>query len=381
MVYLHLFKDVAAKLNGFLIKFQTYSPMVPFLSEELGDILRWLMRFFIQKSVLKKAKNAKQLAEVDVMDDSNIKLKTCIKLTTSGAIALEKTPSKLHEGLKNSWVSFLKSIISKIQERSSLTKKLVLSAASLDPLMMAHVDIESLLSMFEGITDVMLKNNRLSHKESESAKDQFEKIVKKVVSCNKEQFINFNFKTSRVDEFLSFYVATKSYPQFWKVCKFVFTLTHGQSSVEHGFNINKQTMVDNLQHVSLSSLRMIYDEIQVHGSVKEFPITNKLMLSCKSASRKYKEEQEKKNKSEKESNENNKRKLLNEEMLIVKKKKTETESVMKKLHEESDSFLLKADKADNVSEIKELVSKASSFKHLLKTRIKTLRVMKKQFYK
>ena len=49
-------------------------------------------------------------------------------------------------------------------------------------------------------------------------------------------------------------------------------------------------------------------------------------------------------------------------MLIVKKKKTETESVMKKLHEESDSFLLKADKADNVSEIKELVSKASSFK-------------------
>ena len=129
-------------------------------------------------------------------------------------------------------------------------------------------------------------------------------------------------------------------------------------------------MVDNLQHVSLTSLRMIYDEIQVHGSVKEFPITNKLMLSCKSASRKYKEEQ-KKNKSEKESDENNKGKLLNEEMLIVKKKKTETESVMKKLHEESDSFLLKADKADNVSEIKEL----------LKTRIKTLRVMKKQFYK
>ena len=30
MVYLHLFKDVAAKLNGFLIKFQTDSPMVPF---------------------------------------------------------------------------------------------------------------------------------------------------------------------------------------------------------------------------------------------------------------------------------------------------------------------------------------------------------------
>ena len=46
-VYLHLFRDVTAHLNGFLIKFQTDGPMVPFLSEETGGILQWLVGFFI----------------------------------------------------------------------------------------------------------------------------------------------------------------------------------------------------------------------------------------------------------------------------------------------------------------------------------------------
>ena len=33
----------------------------------------------------------------------------------------------------------------------------------------------------------------------------------------------------------------------WHVCIFFFTLCHGQSSVERGFNISKETLVDNLK--------------------------------------------------------------------------------------------------------------------------------------
>ena len=46
-VYLHLFRDVAARLNCFLIKFQTDGPMIHFIGEEISGILRWLMGFFI----------------------------------------------------------------------------------------------------------------------------------------------------------------------------------------------------------------------------------------------------------------------------------------------------------------------------------------------
>ena len=39
IVYLHLFRDVAACLNAFLIKFQTDGKMVLFFSKEIGGIL------------------------------------------------------------------------------------------------------------------------------------------------------------------------------------------------------------------------------------------------------------------------------------------------------------------------------------------------------
>ena len=66
IVYLHLFRDIAARLNGFFIKFQTDGPMVPFLSEEKCKILRWFMGFFILKEVLKAADTSYKLSKLQV---------------------------------------------------------------------------------------------------------------------------------------------------------------------------------------------------------------------------------------------------------------------------------------------------------------------------
>ena len=74
----------------------------------------------------------------------------------------------------------------------------------------------------------------------------------------------------------------------------MFTLSHGQSVVECGFNINKQILVDNLQDVSLTSLRTVHDEILCHGSIRSFPINSSLLLSCQSAGTKYKNDLEQK---------------------------------------------------------------------------------------
>ena len=85
---------------------------------------------------------------------------------------------------------------------------------------------------------------------------------------------------------------------------FVFSLCHGQSSVEHGFNVNKQTMVENPEELGFTLLRMVYDEIMYHGrNIKDFPIPSSLLLACQSAHMKYKNDLEcKKAESEKTSN-------------------------------------------------------------------------------
>ena len=71
-----------------------------------------------------------------------------------------------------------------------------------------------------------------------------------------------------------FYVNQNVYPDFWYVCKFVLTLSHGQNAVECGVSINKHTLVDNLKGATLTSLCSVHDEIIHHGNIRSFPIDN-----------------------------------------------------------------------------------------------------------
>ena len=66
--------------------------------------------------------------------------------------------------------------------------------------------------------------------------------------------------TDRLDDFLCPYLADeKKYENLWYICKTVMILSHGQSSIERGFLVNKKILDKNLQEKSLISQRLIYD--------------------------------------------------------------------------------------------------------------------------
>ena len=154
-VYLYLFRDFMTRLNVFLVKFQTDSPVVPFLSEEIASILKWLMQFFVQRSTLKKADMPYKLHKLDMNKQDNLMLKTDIKLTASAKEVLKNVPTNLHQGLKDSWVIFLKKMVEKIQEGSPLVYKLVRVSAALDPRNMASLDADTHQTMFDAIVGIM----------------------------------------------------------------------------------------------------------------------------------------------------------------------------------------------------------------------------------
>lgn len=81
----------------------------------------------------------------------------------------------------------------------------------------------------------------------------------------------------------------------WKGCIFMFTLSHGQSSVERSFNANKDTLKDNFDSLTLEALCVCYDELIVHkNNIKSFEITEEPIHSCKLASKRYREYLQKK---------------------------------------------------------------------------------------
>ena len=100
------------------------------------------------------------------------------------------------------------------------------------------------------------------------------------------------------------------------------------------------TLVDNLQEVSLTSLRTVYDEVLHHGSIRSFPINNSLLLSCQSTRTKYKNDLERKKRESEHREKSQKRKQLGEELSIIKRKKCEMEDLVNELDADADKFLL-----------------------------------------
>ena len=84
-------------------------------------------------------------------------------------------------------------------------------------------------------------------------------------------------------------------------------LSHGQVSVDRGFSVNKELVVENQSEQTLSARRIIKDHIIHVNSVTDVEIARNMVLAARSARAKYanylaqqKEEQEVENETKKE---------------------------------------------------------------------------------
>ena len=88
-------------------------------------------------------------------------------------------------------------------------------------------------------------------------KEQLDYFLANDIAVNLSDFNNFDFKVTKKDEFLKIYTMNgKKYPEMWKVFIFIFTRSHGQSSVERGFSVNKDSLKDNLDSSTLEALHL-----------------------------------------------------------------------------------------------------------------------------
>ena len=106
------------------------------------------------------------------------------------------------------------------------------------------------------------------------------------------------------------------------VCKIVFTLSHGQSQFDRGFNVNKEILVENLKEESLKGQRIVYDHIQSENiKLQEFKLTNELVNSYEAAHQRYTIALEENKLTVIENQKKVKRKPIDDEISDVKKKK------------------------------------------------------------
>ena len=63
----------------------------------------------------------------------------------------------------------------------------------------------------------------------------------------------------RVNELLDSFLSDKNFCHVYDILKIIYILSHGQSSIERGFCINKEYLVENLQKESLIALVIVND--------------------------------------------------------------------------------------------------------------------------
>ena len=99
---------------------------------------------------------------------------------------------------------------------------------------------EASILLFDSLCDEMFKQQRLSNSDHEDAKSQYSTFLKTVVRKNEDEFSNFDYTNDRLDKFLGkFLIGAVKYCILWEVC--LFSFSHGQASIERGFNVNKHS--------------------------------------------------------------------------------------------------------------------------------------------
>lgn len=283
-----VFKSVAFDLEEFLVCYQTDAPMVPFLYDTLYELLKGLMEHVVKKEILDGITVMKML-KIDLTNEKNLKPAEEISL----GFAVKDEIRKHRDSVSNKQIlefrkqcsTFYVSVIKKIIERCPLKYNMIKGATFLNPAVMTSNQNAARINI---ALECFVTNNVITGTEADKIKKEYERLCS---NANvKKALMNYKSGT-RLDSFLlPLLKELDSSLEFTNFVARILCLSHGQASVERGFNINKELLVENQKEASLIAQRVVYDAIRSSDvPLKDIEIPKSLILSARNSHQRYKE--------------------------------------------------------------------------------------------
>ncbi|XP_030585845.1 uncharacterized protein LOC115780670 [Archocentrus centrarchus] len=290
---LNFFLMVAREITPFLKLYQTDKPMLPFMCSDLTNTMRSLMEKFIKPSVMKNATTPIKLLQVDYADPVNHMDVTKLRVGFVTERALEEHMKKKSEAEKprlefrQNCKLFLLKMVAKLFEKAPLKYPLVRSLSVLDPrVLLESKDVST--RKLTTILRLLVEAGRIEEMCCDEILREFGHFHDNSMISASDSFRNFNPQSERLDEFYHGHLSNKpDFHHLWRVLKLVLVLSHGQASVERGFSVNKEVMVENLKEHSLIAQRIIIDHVNHIGGLLNIVYTKELLLSAAAARQKY----------------------------------------------------------------------------------------------
>ncbi|KAG1693155.1 hypothetical protein GQR58_007120 [Nymphon striatum] len=363
---LHFFKCIASLLQPFLKKYQTDKPMMPFISDDLCMIIRTLMRRFIKNEYL-ECSNEK-LIKIDV-SDKNLQVnykKIDIGYASEKLKNVKPSEREILE-FRMECKACLVDLLKKLLEKCPATYSLVRHLSYLNPVNMAS-DKEVCSAKFKKVLMLLLSSGRISEKDCDPLLQEYGLFLDNIPVFGTIKFSNFDNSTNRLDSLFFEYMSGPNYIQLLSVVKLILVMSHGQASVERGFNINKEIEVENMKEHTLVARRMVCDHVNTVKGVTSVDINKSLLLSVKHSRKKYEQYLEQQRVNKKSDDLRAKRKSTLEEIEEIKKKKRRLDADIKCLNETADQLLQKAEDEGKLSHL----TKANSFRRTAKDKMQQL---------
>eukprot|EP00731_Ephydatia_muelleri_P014923 Em0008g643a len=238
---------LAKQVQPFLTKYQSDSPLLPFLVSDLLEMLNSIVSKFLTAEFAAQLKTCTQLSKVDLRNRSYHKQ---VDLGFSAEMYLQSA------------------------EFSSIS--------CLDPHFIAQSP-DACKTLLTRMLKSLVDAKRLQGSVCDEFLQQFEHFMRSVLSS---ELLQFKPGQDRLDIFLHDKICTP-YPKLWMAVRMALLLSHGQATIERGFSVNKEVVIENQQTKSLIARRLIKDHIIQAGGILQVSITKQMMISVRSARSRY----------------------------------------------------------------------------------------------
>ncbi|XP_063243096.1 uncharacterized protein LOC134542628 [Bacillus rossius redtenbacheri] len=319
---LHFSAMISEELEEFLTCFQRNDPLLPFLYQEVFQLMKNIASRVFTKSAMEKVVSASQLKHLNVKNETDLRMPDSIEIGFGATFCLKKVKELHSLRFKADCKQFLLQLFSKLEEKSPLRKRIVLGSTCLSPSVIvkdvrtsrAKIAIEELISL-----------NHLSPADGDVVLREYAKFCALPDVLKATKF--FNWKKYSLDKFLFQLLSSAmenahnlfvSFIQRFLIC------FHGNAAVERSFSFNKEFLVENLQEKSLVAQRLVHDHVSsLPGGIETFShtISKQMILNFRNAASKRRDDLMKKKIKEDESVNARKRAAHEITLLELKKKK------------------------------------------------------------
>ena len=364
------FMSIATQLQPFLTAFQSDNPLMPFVCGELSSIVRALMKRIVKPDILDEATNTTRLLAIKYKEPAN-----CLHPQKfdvgylAGASTKELLRKKeISEGallrFRNELAAFVCAVISKIIEKTPIGYAFARRLACLDPVSIATSTTQAAIQ-FKLVVDYLVKQQHLQGRNCDELIRQYNEFLDSVVRPNSPAFKDFDFHKQRLDEFLHQHVARSgSFAKLWDVMRTLLILSHGQASVEKGFSINRQVVVENLKERSFIAQRTIHDHLLHVGGLDALIVDKPLLSAAASGRRKYTEYLERQRADKAKAAKGVKRKALSDDITALEKRQKIVQSAMVSMNKDADTLSEQAEAKNDMT----LVMKSNAYRRSAKVK-------------